>query len=115
VQAIQYIDTGFFDRNTASGNYDTHRPQDDIRADANYFLSNFLGGDHSMKFGFAYRRSPVESLTTFGGGANTRIRSIANQNTCSVGGVTGLCNEADIKRRTSHSILYGRSLYGTTR
>jgi len=71
VQAIQYIDTGYFDRNTASGNYDTHRPQDDIRADANYFKSNFLGGDHSMKFGFAYRRSPVESLTTYGGGANT--------------------------------------------
>ena len=112
VQAIQFIDTGFFDRNTASGNYDTHRPQDDIRADANYFASNFLGGDHSMKFGFAYRRSPVESLTTFGGGANTRIRSTANQGNCTVGGVTALCNEADIRRDADTSyILYGRSLY----
>ena len=112
VQAIQFIDTGFFDRNTASGNYDTHRPQDDIRADANYFVSNFLGGDHSMKFGFAYRRSPVESLTTFGGGANTRVRSTANQANCTVGGVTALCNEADIKRDADFSyILYGRSLY----
>jgi len=112
VQAIQYIDTGFFDRNTASGNYDTHRPQDDIRADANYFVSNFLGGDHSMKFGFAYRRSPVESLTTYGGGANTRVRSTANQGNCTVGGVTALCNEADIRRDSDTSyILYGRSLY----
>jgi hypothetical protein len=112
VQAIQFIDTGFFDRNTASGNYDTHRPQDDIRADANYFLSNFLGGDHSMKFGFAYRRSPVESLTTFGGGANTRVRSAAFKANCNVGGVTALCDEADIKRDSDFSyILYGRSLY----
>src|SRR5258707_1797718 len=98
VQAIQYIDTGFFDRNTASGNYDTHRPQDDIRADANYFLSNFLGGDHSMKVGFAYPRSPVESLTTYGGGANPRIRPPPNQGNSTPGGGTALGNGADIRR-----------------
>jgi hypothetical protein len=65
-----------------------------------------------MKFGFAYRRSPVESLTSYGGGANTRIRSTALQNTCTVGGVTGLCNEADIRRDSDTSyILNSRSLY----
>src|SRR5258707_1840005 len=97
VQAIQFIDTGFFDRNTASGNYDTDRPQDDVRADANYFLSSVLGGDHSMKFGFAYRRSPVESITAYGGGATLRLRSTAVQNSltnqCNVGGVVRPCNQ----------------------
>jgi hypothetical protein len=114
VQAISYIDTGFFDRNTTSGNYATNRPQDDIRADSNYFLSNFLGGDHAMKFGFAYRRSPVESITSYGGGATLRIRSAANMGTCSVGGTTYTlgCQEADIRRDSDTSyILYGRSLY----
>ena len=114
VQAIQFIDTGFFDRNTASGNYDTHRPQDDIRADANYFVSNFLGGDHSMKFGFAYRRSPVESLTTFGGGAQLRRRRARppTRPTASSAASPRSCNEADIKRDADFSyILYGRSLY----
>src|SRR5215471_4429849 len=54
VQSLNYVDvggsTGTWDRNTGSGNYQTSRPQDDIRADANYFLSSFLKGDHAMKF-----------------------------------------------------------------
>jgi carboxypeptidase family protein/TonB-dependent receptor-like protein len=117
VQAIQFIDTGFFDRNSASGNYKTSRPQDDIRADGNYYLSSVLKGDHAMKFGFSYRRSPVESITTYGGGANIRYRSTANMGACSVGGVsyasgaTG-CQEADIRRDADFSyILYSQSAY----
>ncbi len=112
VQPISFVDTSFVDRNTTSGNYDTNRPQDSINADANYFLSNFLGGDHAMKFGFVYRRSPVESITTYGGGATERIRSTANQGNCTVGGATAVCNEADIRRDSDFSyILYSRSLY----
>jgi Carboxypeptidase regulatory-like domain len=112
VQAISFVDTGFADRNTTSGNYHTIRPQDDIKADANYFLTSFLGGDHSIKFGFDYRRSPVESITSFGGGATVRIRAASNQNTCTVGGVTGICNEASITRDSDFSyIQYNRSLY----
>jgi hypothetical protein len=112
VQPLNFVDTGFVNRNTTSGNYDTDRPQDDVRADANYFLSDFLGGDHSMKFGFAYRRSPVESITTFGGGATVRYRDPSSQPTCSVGGITGACDEADIKRDSDFSyILYSRALY----
>ena len=112
VQAISFIDTGFFDRNTSSGNYHTIRPQDDVKGDGNYFLSNWLGGDHSIKFGFDVRRSPVESLTTYGGGATVRIRTTPNQNTCTVGGITALCNEADIRRDADLTyIQYNRSLY----
>ena len=40
-------------RSKSSAAYHTKRPQDDVRADANYFLSSVLGADHSMKFGFA--------------------------------------------------------------
>jgi hypothetical protein len=114
VQAIQFVDTGFYDRNSNSGNYETHRPQDDIRADANYFLTSFLKGDHSMKFGFSYRRSPVESITTFGGGATLRMRSAANLGTCTVGGTTFTlgCQEANIVRNADNTfVLYSQSAY----
>ena len=50
--------------------------QDDVRADGNYFKSAWLGADHSVKFGFAIRRSPVESISTVGGGAQARYRGI---------------------------------------
>jgi hypothetical protein len=117
VQAISEIDTGFFARNASGGNYETHRPQDDIRADGNYFLSGVLKGDHAMKFGFSYRRSPVESLTTIGGGAVLRIRSTANMPACTVGGVTypsgaNGCQEVNIVRDgvTAYT-LYSNSLY----
>ena len=53
VQAINWVDTTYWDRSKSSGSYHTIRPQDDIRADGNYFASNKLGADHSVKFGFA--------------------------------------------------------------
>ncbi len=74
VQAINWVDTTFWDRSKSSGSYHTIRPQDDVRADGNYFASNKLGADHSVKFGFAVRRSPVESISTVGGGAQARYR-----------------------------------------
>ena len=72
VQAINWVDTGYWDRSKSSASYHTIRPQDDVRADGNYFKSNWLGADHSIKFGFAVRRSPVESISTVGGGAVSR-------------------------------------------
>ena len=117
VQAIQEVDTGFFARNSNNGNYETHRPQDDYRADGNYFLSSFLKGDHAMKFGFSYRRSPVDSLTTIGGGAVIRMRSTANMGPCVVAGVSYAagangCQEANIVRdgETAYT-LYSNSAY----
>jgi len=112
VQPISFIDTGFVDRNATGGNYHTIRPQDDIKGDGNFFVSNVLGGDHSIKFGFDVRRSPVESINTYGGGATIRIRSTANQGNCTVGGVTALCNEVDVRRDSDLTyIQYNRSLY----
>jgi len=117
VQAIQYVDTGYFDRNASGGNYQTDRPQDDLRGDANYFLSSFLGGDHAMKFGYSYRRSPVESITTIGGGAVVRLRSVDNMGACTVQGVSypagaNGCQEANIVRDADSTFtLYTQSVY----
>jgi len=128
VQAINWVDTSFWDRSKSSGSYHTIRPQDDVRADANYFASNFLHADHSMKFGFAWRRAPVESISTVGGGAQVRYRGIydfapgAYINTptsttgeapCVVGGVSySLCDEANIMRDADFTYtLYQRNAY----
>jgi hypothetical protein len=75
-----------------------------------------------VKFGFAYRKSPVESLTTVGGGAVARYRgqydfvpgaynttlqagaAAANKGACTINGVSYLantptgCDEANISR-----------------
>ncbi len=83
VQAINYVDTGYQARSTT--NYLTVRPSKEGKADGNYYLSGFLGGDHAMKFGFRYRTTPIESFSTVGGGAIVRIRASGK-------------NEADIQR-----------------
>jgi hypothetical protein len=128
VQAINWVDTGYWDRSKSSASYHTIRPQDDVRADGNYFKSNWMGADHSIKFGFAVRRSPVESISTVGGGAVARYRgqyafvpgqfitaptSTTNQAPCVIGGVSyALCNEANILRDADYNYtLYQRDLY----
>ena len=133
VQAINWVDTTYWDRSKSSGSYHTIRPQDDARADGNYFASNKLGADHSIKFGFAFRRSPVESLSTVGGGAVARYRGqypfVAGQlittptdptgkRACTVQGVTYAantatgCDEANIQRDSDYTYtLYQRNAY----
>src|SRR5439155_5692551 len=138
VQAVNFVDTTYWDRSESSASYHTIRPQDDGRADGNYFRSNKLGADHSIKFGFAFRRSPVESLSTVGGGAVGRYRGIydfvpgdlnttlntsaagfsANKVASTIAGVsddaatvTG-CDEADIQRDADFTYtLYQRDAY----
>ena len=133
VQAINWVDTTYWDRSKSSGSYHTIRPQDDIRADGNYFASNKLGADHSVKFGFAVRRSPVESISTVGGGAQARYRGqypfVAGQfivaptdptgkRACTIAGVSypannvNGCDEANIMRDADYTYtLYQRNAY----
>src|SRR5438093_1474165 len=133
VQAINWVDTTYWDRSKSSASYHTIRPQDDIRADGNYFASNKLGADHSVKFGFAVRRSPVESISTVGGGAVPRYRGqypfVAGQyivtptdptgkRACTIAGVSypannvNGCDEANILRDADYTYtLYQRNLY----
>src|SRR4029079_8463398 len=138
VQAINWVDTTYWDRSKSGASYHTTRPQDDVRADGNYFASNVLKADHSIKFGFAYRRAPVESLSTVGGGAVARYVCLyhfqpgayittldttaagfaTNKGACTINGVsyaagtaTG-CDEADIQRDADFTYkLYQRNFY----
>jgi outer membrane receptor for monomeric catechols len=47
--------------------YDTKRPQYTFSEDTNFFKQNWAGGDHEFKFGFAYKRGDITSLTQYGG------------------------------------------------
>jgi hypothetical protein len=46
---------------------DNSRPQTQAGADANWFLSNALGGDHTIKFGIKWRDTPTERYVHRGG------------------------------------------------
>jgi hypothetical protein len=74
VQRLRLVDQGdIFDRSgTLSDNI---RPTYESRMDGNYFLPNFLGGDHSTKFGVRWRSTPYETISKTGGGATVRIRA----------------------------------------
>jgi hypothetical protein len=49
------------------------RPQTQINTDANWFLSNKLGGDHAIKFGAKWRRTPSYAEQHRGGFAQARF------------------------------------------
>ena len=51
------------------------RPTYESRMDGNYFMPNFLGGDHSTKFGLRWRSTPYETISQTGGGVTARVRS----------------------------------------
>jgi hypothetical protein len=51
------------------------RPQTEIKSDANYFASQLLGGDHTMKFGVRYRHTPFETGGHVGGFVTARVRN----------------------------------------
>lgn len=47
--------------------YSTSRPQTSVNVDGNYFLPNARGTDHEFKFGFQYKKTPIDEFTTYGG------------------------------------------------
>ncbi len=53
--------------------YVTKRPTTEAKTDSSYFLSNLLGGDHSLKFGFRYRNTPWQTFDHYGGYAIANI------------------------------------------
>jgi hypothetical protein len=62
--------------NGRSGNRTENiRPTTEVRLDANYFLADFLGGDHATKFGLRYRSTPYQTIENRGGGATARFRN----------------------------------------
>ncbi len=53
--------------------YITTRPTTEAKTDSSYFLSNLLGGDHALKFGFRYRNTPWQTFDHYGGYAIANI------------------------------------------
>lgn len=49
--------------------YITDRPATEAKTDGSYFLSDFTGGDHQLKFGFRYRNTPIDTFQHWGGNA----------------------------------------------
>jgi hypothetical protein len=78
IQQQQIRTTGNLSRSLFS-NYQTIRPSLEIKTDGTYFVSNLLGGDHSLKFGAGYRKNPITSFTHPSGGARAVVQCPGNQ------------------------------------
>ena len=68
VQALNNRTTGINSRSLVN-TYQTERHSWEAKTDGTYFLSNLLGGDHSLKFGVGWRRNPILTYTHYSGGA----------------------------------------------
>ena len=86
IQSRSNRTTGFADRSLGS-NYVTKRPGWEAKTDATYFLTNTLGGDHSLKFGFGWRRNPIQTFSHYSGGARATMQCVGNSNANCGGGV----------------------------
>jgi len=54
------------------------RPTHDLKTDGTYFMSNKLGGDHSLKFGVGYRSSASATYSHYSGGARAWLQCNGN-------------------------------------
>ncbi len=72
VQPLSFEADGISRRSGSSSN--NIRPTYETRVDGNYYLADFLGGDHSMKFGVRYRSTPYQTISKTGGGASASFR-----------------------------------------
>jgi len=76
-QQLQNRTSGFLSR-SASSTYHTNRPSHEIKTDGTYFLTNVLGGDHSLKFGAGYRKNPIMSFSHYSGGGRATYQCPSN-------------------------------------
>jgi hypothetical protein len=105
MQQLSNRTTGYRERSDISS-YQTLRPSTELKTDATYFLTNVLGGDHSLKFGLGYRNNPILSFTHYSGGARAWYQCAGNQSSrCGdgslqpAGAATGLVNYAAVLYR----------------
>jgi hypothetical protein len=61
-----------------NNSYQTVRHTWDVKSDGTYFLTNVLGGDHSLKFGMGWRKAPILSFSHYSGGARAQIQCVGN-------------------------------------
>lgn len=85
IQARNNRTTGFNDRSLV-GNYNTTRHSWEAKTDGTYFLTNTLGGDHSLKFGVGWRKNPIQTFSHYSGGARAQVQCVGNsQANCGTG------------------------------
>jgi hypothetical protein len=78
VQPLFNRTTGISSRSLGA-NYETQRHSWEAKTDGTYFLSNVMGGDHSLKFGVGWRRNPILTFTHYSGGARVSLQCWNNQ------------------------------------
>ncbi len=59
--------------------YQSLRPSLEVKTDGTYFMTNFLGGDHSLKFGVGYRQNGQRSYFHISGGGRASVQCRGNQ------------------------------------
>jgi hypothetical protein len=97
VQPSYEISTGLWGRSYQEAVY--VRPTDSIDLMGSYFAPGWLGGDHSMKFGFKWRDDISHTESMYGGDAYARFRN-------------GAAAEAQLYRRgLSEYEISNRNLY----
>jgi hypothetical protein len=85
IQALNSRTTGVNSRSAVS-TYQTVRHSTELKTDGTYFLTNALGGDHSLKFGLGYRKNPILSFSHYSGGGRAREQCVGNNsNNCGDG------------------------------
>jgi hypothetical protein len=76
-----FVSRSYGSATTAGGSvgaYDTVRHSQEAKTDGTYFLTNTLGGDHSLKFGVGWRKAPIQSFTHYSGGARPIVQCVGN-------------------------------------
>ncbi len=77
IQPLNNRTTGINSRSLGA-TYETSRHSWEAKTDGTYFLSNILGGDHSLKFGVGWRRNPIMTFTHYSGGGRPVVQCSGN-------------------------------------
>jgi hypothetical protein len=77
VQSLSNRTTGLSSR-SLNTTYETARHSWEAKTDGTYFLSNIMGGDHSLKFGVGWRRNPILTFAHRSGGARVTLQCYNN-------------------------------------
>ena len=79
-QQLNLRTTGFRSRSMLAA-IQRLRPTHELKTDGTYFMSNKLGGDHSLKFGVGYRRAPTATFSHYAGGGVAFLQCNGNSTT----------------------------------
>src|SRR5262245_21358619 len=107
-QTLSNQTTGIRSRSLV-GSYQTNRHSWEAKTDGTYFLTNTLGGDHSLKFGLGWRRNPIQSFTHYSAGAAASVQCVGNNSqNCGTGAFVAPGSATGVVARAA--ILYRDAL-----